>query len=136
MRTQENLIRLLGTLDNIAAERGFTFVCSELMEAPRAVREYPAMWMEQPKFISQQGEKHGRQRYRSRHALITREHQPSPTEKMAKRIFLEDTLLEIHEALSQEELVALIDSVKSEALAICNADEVSASVTAEIEMIF
>lgn len=136
MKTTDSVNTLARLFMEAAEREGFRFVYSPREEFPCATKAPQILWLDKPQFLSQEGNQHGRQRYRLRVALLRREVKDTEEMRMAYMTYLQDMLVEMFTSLSTAEGVAVVEGLQSEVPAIGTANDAVVEMSAEVEMIF
>ena len=106
-----NRTPLIETLKNLAEQSGYDFYTATSEEMPAVVKSYPAMWLETPQFHSIEGHNHGHITYNVKLSLLREGRKLSPEERASAVAFMEQSLLDIVEALSDTPLVAAVEEL-------------------------
>ena len=99
MKTTNSVNTLVRLFMEAAEREGFRFVCSPREEFPCATKAPQILWLDYPQFLSQEGNQHGRQRYRLRVALLRREVKDTEEMRMAYMTYAGYARRDVHLAL-------------------------------------
>lgn len=133
-----NRTPFIETLKNLAEQNGYDFYTGTADEMPAVVKSFPAMWLETPEFHSIEGCNHGRITYNVKLTVLRQGHKLSPEERASAIAFMEQSLLDIVESLSDTPLVASVEGLRISARSphISPHGAIGACATALIETIF
>lgn len=107
-----NRKKLISAVERIAAENGYTFHATDEREMSHTIRKYPIVWLVPPIFNSMQGRKQGKITYSlTLHAMEEGANLP-PAEREQVWAKLEEDILGIFSALSNEDFVIAVEDLK------------------------
>ena len=129
---------IIQALDTIAKTKGYTLYTDADSLLPQRLKSFPAIWLSPLKFKSMEGRKHGKITYLLSLKALTQAAKLPPADHEGVWAKMEDDVLEIFSALSQQERVIAIEnlSLKSNFATLTSHGELSLEATAEVITFF
>ena len=106
-----NRKRLISAVQEICSSKGYEFRVLDSAALSSMSSAMPAAVLIQPKFHSIEGHNHGHITYKVKLSLLREGRKLSPEERASAVAFMEQSLLDIVEALSDTPLVAAVEEL-------------------------
>lgn len=106
-----NRTLLCSAIEGLASECGYHFQQGDKSYYPTTVCRYPAAFLQNPKFVSIDGQKHGRITYNVSLSLAHEAAKLSPSECSNLICEMEEQMVQIFVALSKNERILLVDNL-------------------------
>ena len=133
-----NRKKLIQAIERIATADGYTFYSTDEREMPRAIRQYPLVWLAPPVFTSMEGRKQGKITYSlTLHAMQADAKLP-PAERERVWAQLEEDVVGMFSTLSEEDFVIAVEDLKIRHTSHTHTPhgEICATATAEVVTFF
>ena len=129
---------IVNAIEQAATSGGYTFHCDGEQQMPVAVKEYPALWLTPPQFLKIEGRKSGKITYSVKVYAMENGIKFSPTERLNKLNKLEEDVVQMFAAVSQDERVVAVNNLKmsNNSKTDCTHGELVMTATAEVVTFF
>lgn len=125
---------IVSAISQAAESRGYIFHCDNALHLHSKVHTLPAVWLEPPQFVRQQGRHHGTMTYSVKMHALQAGFKLSSEQRHQARVALEEDVLAIFSSLSQNERIIAVEdlSIRISDAALTSCGEVAVTAAAEI----
>lgn len=103
---------VINAIKQAAATSGYKFHCDDEQQMLVAVKEYPTLWLTPPQFLKIEGRKSGKITYSVKVYGMVDGVRFSPAERLDKLNRLEEDVMQMFAAVSQNEAVVAVNNLK------------------------